>query len=933
MEAIMTRQRFFRQNMKVSVDWIIVILILLIVNAVNAQVATNPVLSKQELKKDREQMHSPEIFAFPAYALQYFAKSAENFQSDQIRIPLYLKNSVKTEHPGLIVKGGVPLPKGVLTKPYAFRVLDEHNQSMPGQINESAYWPDGSIKWLLLVMNSPVKATGEQVYHLELLKNQEQTIENRINVEQENGLITVNTGKLEFSLEEEGNSLFRKILMLHENQQLPVFNPDNQAALFAQIVRKQDAAKEEKIHFDRMVKHSVQLEEAGPERVVILVEGVLQSVQGEEFAPFQLRIYAHAGSSQLRFVHFFIYNGNPEQDFLTSVGFRLNTAFSSITAFSVSGVGATRHKIEYNPSSGYPLWSKVALIQNSSNAFKIQKWIDPVHNSAVKMLEGKRSAGWGSLASDQVVLTAGIRNFWQEYPRALEIDAGTQELTLYFYSPYGDKLDLRRYSDSTYNGLYETSLVKNGNSLVGPTGGWQGSLGVENMGAQFIGKTSEFFIDFASPDLNHHSAREAVFFQDPPVITASPEWMAASRVWGDYATASSPGTLDMIQPLQQMSDFLQQEQEYRNWYGFLDYGDVIHSFDPVRDIWRRDQGGYAWNNNEHLVAEAIWMSYLVTGDLSTFRFAEAMTRHVGDVDMYHLGPLRGNGTRHNVNHYGGITKKRRMTLPENKRLYYYLTGDEHTRDLIHFIYQSFFDNLKEDEIMRDSRNTMDLAVYASALMFLWETTNDPKYGKLLKNTTETMVADRINGRGIRRFVQFDLHSGVGKGVEGDHISQPSFFFLKFGPADLLLNTVELTQSKKVHQAIMDWAGLFKLDPEKTEHYQSRMEFQSIGSGKMLAYAYRYTHDPVYLEFIKNWVQNPLVSFNEVGGDGLFEAPVHKIPINPLPKKDPDSPFDFIGAKLQMRDMADYLRNAPFCYPVLISGEALINNENLKNLSE
>src|SRR5581483_12085585 len=100
-----------------------------------------------------------------------------------------------------------------------------------------------------------------------------------------------------------------------------------------------------------------------------------------------------------------------------------------------------------------------------------------------------------------------------------------------------------------------------------------------------------------------------------------------------------------------LSDFLLHEQDFRHWYSFLDYGDVVHSYDPQRDLWRSDQGGYAWNNNEAMIVEAIWSAYLHTGDPKLYRFAEAITRHTADVDMYQMGPLAGHGIRHHVNHW------------------------------------------------------------------------------------------------------------------------------------------------------------------------------------------------------------------------------------------------------------------------------------------
>ncbi|MCZ9343796.1 Tat pathway signal sequence domain protein, partial [Streptomyces sp. TRM76130] len=77
--------------------------------------------------------------------------------------------------------------------------------------------------------------------------------------------------------------------------------------------------------------------------------------------------------------------------------------------------------------------------------------------------------------------------------------------------------------------------------------------------------------------------------------------------------------------------------EQRRWYGFWDYGDIMHTYDTVRHQWRYDVGGYAWDNSELSPDLWLWYAYLRSGRADIFRFAEAMTRHTGEVDVYHLG--------------------------------------------------------------------------------------------------------------------------------------------------------------------------------------------------------------------------------------------------------------------------------------------------------
>lgn len=138
----------------------------------------------------------------------------------------------------------------------------------------------------------------------------------------------------------------------------------------------------------------------------------------------------------------------------------------------------------------------------------------------------------------------------------------------------------------------------------------------------------------------------------------------------------------MENQLSELFSFYHQEVEQRNWYGFWDYGDVMHTYDPYRHMWRYDLGGYAWQNTELVPNMWLWQYFLRTGDEKVFRMAEAMTKHTSEVDMYHLGEYKGLGSRHNVLHWGCQAKEVRVSMAGLHRYYYYLTGDERTKDIL-----------------------------------------------------------------------------------------------------------------------------------------------------------------------------------------------------------------------------------------------------------
>jgi hypothetical protein len=172
--------------------------------------------------------------------------------------------------------------------------------------------------------------------------------------------------------------------------------------------------------------------------------------------------------------------------------------------------------------------------------------------------------------------------------------------------------------------------------------------------------------------------------QRPAQLAALPERFRDLKVFGDWSlpTDETPRERELERRLAFVLDFYLGQVDQRSWYGFWNYGDVMHAYDPDRHTWRYDVGGYAWDNSELSPDLWLWTSFLRTGRADVFRLASAMTRHTGDVDVYHAGQWRGLGTRHNVQHWGCSAKQLRISSPVYRRMHHFLTADEHTRDLI-----------------------------------------------------------------------------------------------------------------------------------------------------------------------------------------------------------------------------------------------------------
>ena len=126
----------------------------------------------------------------------------------------------------------------------------------------------------------------------------------------------------------------------------------------------------------------------------------------------------------------------------------------------------------------------------------------------------------------------------------------------------------------------------------------------------------------------------------PALLQATPEYLHSAGVFGDWdpVDRSTPARARLEDRLDFLFDFYAAQVEQRRWYGFWNYGDVMHTYDFDRHVWRYDVGGYAWDNSELSPDLWLWYSYLRSGRADIFRFAEAMTRHTVEVDVYHLGP-------------------------------------------------------------------------------------------------------------------------------------------------------------------------------------------------------------------------------------------------------------------------------------------------------
>jgi hypothetical protein len=340
---------------------------------------------------------------------------------------------------------------------------------------------------------------------------------------------------------------------------------------------------------------------------------------------------------------------------------------------------AVRQNIEYIPA-----WGDFRLRQPNSDGFSIVKrtkpgcgWID--------VDTAGRAPGLGYVGGPSGGVAFGMHDFWQRCPVGLDVSdaaSDTARFIVWYHAPDAPAMDLRFYHDVMGMESFEAQNLGLDVTYEDYEPGWGDASG--------IARTTEFRI-WALPATppRDRLAEMGQGLATPPRLVANVARVHAAGLFGPWSPIAVGGPLrgKIEARAKQELDFYIGQVDQRRWYGFWNYGDVMHSYDNDRHVWRYDIGGFAWDNSELSTDLWLWYSYLRTGRADLFRMAEAMTRHTGEVDVYHAGPWAGLGTRHGVQHWSDSSKQPRVSNAAYRRIYYYLTGDERVgylmRALVH----------------------------------------------------------------------------------------------------------------------------------------------------------------------------------------------------------------------------------------------------------
>lgn len=812
-------------------------------------------------------------------------QTAFGLTADALQVP-EVKLSWLEGKPGTatVSTWGTPWPRGAVQPDQTFALTAADGSAVPVQSWPTAYWPDGSLKWSAHAIAPEAPA---ETYTLAAGSPAVPAV--AVTVKDEKKYLDVDTGVIRARIPRNGTELISEI-----------WRGDVQIARAGELINlKQNKIPEKDTGVTVRERYKgqvlkVTVEQAGPVRAVIRIEGKHVGGTGKSWLPFSVRLYFAAGAENFRMMHTFVYDKDGEDDFVAGLGVRFQVPMRDATydrhvrfvgeghgllSEAVKGITGQRRdpgaavraaqiagtKLP-DPATwdqrvttrlGYiPEWGDYTLTQLTSEGYSLKKRTKE-DRGWIGVDQGKRASGLGYVGGVSGGLAFGLRDFWQRHPSQLDIrraHTAEAEVTVWLWAPESEPMDMRFYHDGMGQDTYPEQLQGLEITYEDYEPGFGTPYGIARTGEL------TFWALGATPSGERLGAM-ADQVRTPAQVVNPVSHLVSAKVFGGLFSAedrSNPNKKVIEEHLDFLFDYYRGQVAQRHWYGFWNYGDIMHTFDEDRLVWRYDVGGYAWDNSELSPDLWLWYAFLRSGRADIFRFAEAMTRHTGEVDVYHLGKWAGLGTRHGVQHWADSAKQQRISTAIYRRFYYYLTADERTGDLLSELVESEKTFLVLDPIrkIRTEPYTPDphaLSIglgtdwsgLASAWVTEWER-RGPKAAAAkakLVGTMETIAAmpnGFVTGSGL-----YDLDTGRFAPVTEKKVSV-SHLSAMFGLVEICAEAIDLVEVPGFEKAWLQYCRLF--NASKTEQAaECGANFGNLilkqGHSRLTAYAAVRLSDP------------------------------------------------------------------------------------------
>ncbi len=550
---------------------------------------------------------------------------------------------------GLPLTFGVPVSRGALFSAGDARLVwgDGPADTSSAQTRIHSRWPDGSARWVLFDASvpPPLQPGGRADCRVLLSAAESSPPRSGLSVERRDGAVVVAGRMLRVSVQPRAEEW---ILIEPTAGGSPLAGGPLNRALRVELAdgTPLDAAAD-----------AASVEHAGPLRTTVRCDAVHRDAAGHARLRSELRIHVYAEQPFVKIDHrLVVLCADPSADPVFEPGVDEERALLAVRScvlevpFAAAAVELAGEQFEIPDNHSWSLRHEHDLTH------------DIVTPAGRQRRDGRTSGYLRVSSATGHTLAAGIRNFWQSYPKGVAVSRDAVRLEI----------------------LPELS----GEELPGDEEAWQRLYRWLQDGRYLLREgmalTTELLLALPPAGSDHVAAAPLFDWLESPV-TARPRLAYANATGALPRLASKE---DSRQPRYERfaADALRQfheDQEHWRAYGHVNFGDWY------------GEGDWSWGNNEYDTPYCAYWEFLRGGEPGWATWGAQSARHLADVDTvnaFHDARHVGLQPMHMPAHLGGyLPAYFRSKVPgtrgipshmwaEGPLLHFLLTGDEAVRD-------------------------------------------------------------------------------------------------------------------------------------------------------------------------------------------------------------------------------------------------------------
>ena len=520
--------------------------------------------------------------------------------SEEVSIPITIKEADGIERIREPVSIGIPIPKGEVDDPSLLCVLDKDGGVIPYSTKILNTWFDGSPRWVLFDLQISLRPYKETTFFIR--KNSKRKTYDvfpcSINIEENDREFIVRTGKTEFQVDRIAFQPFKQV-KLNDSETV-----DKSRLLLIDangLEWEADAGRSFVESYNNL-------------KAVLYFEGCFGSVNGkrEHDLRFKSRLFFWAGHS-FALVEFTIWNpeaakhpgglwdlGDEGSRFFKELSLELimrpdNNYTSHYCTEPAGKIVNARDVCIYQDSSGGENWKSRNHVNHLGQvplSFRGYR----VYRSGDLSDEGLRATPIISITNGKMGVAGTLRHFWQNFPSSLEANGNCLRIGMF---------------PKYFNDFFELQ------------GGEQ--------------KTHRIWLHFNTGDVEPNSLSWVHYPLTPHVST---EWCCRSGVFPylipeDKIPDQFPHkeAYEIIQNAIEGESTFFDRREIIDEYGWRNFGDLYA--DHENQLYEGDKPIISHYNNQYDLINSFLIQYTRSGEKDWFKLAEELALHVVDIDIYH----------------------------------------------------------------------------------------------------------------------------------------------------------------------------------------------------------------------------------------------------------------------------------------------------------